>query len=881
MAKNVHAPFIVRSVKRGKLCKMRITSVYMRLGRICRSAIMSFAIIMVVVCEAFALNPNRTIDEYGHSIWLRLNGLPANAINSALQTRDGYIWLATSAGLFRFDGVSFDQVSIDPENSANHETINSLCQTQDGSLWIGTGYTGLRRLINGKMMVYRKAQAFLDTQIKELFESRSGHFYVGTSVGLYLFKDDKFIPVMLDPNFITALAEDSLGRIWVGTHDGVRIFMDGNPSNLISLTTQDGLSSDVITDIYADRAGNVWMGSVNGLCEWTNGKITTFTMNSGLTNNFVSCIFQDRDNNIWFGTHAGLCRLDNGKWSSYSVADGLTDNNVTSITADHEGSLWVCTSDGLNQFYDAPITTWTTYEGLANDYVSSVIEMPDKSLCFLSDQGSSLTFMNRGKITKYNTVVGPAYVARDKSLWIGQSGVLSNFANGRIKQYGAENGIPPKWISAITEDDKSLIVYLDHKGIFRFINGQLQPYLMADSAEYPRREYVVCFLWQAAEKAMWIGTADGLVRFQDGHYRNFTVADGLAADWVSSIYDDHHGTLWISSPQGGLSRYRDGKFTAYNTRVGLFTDELYCVLEDNEGGIWMSSPRGIGYTTAAELDEFACGAVKRIHTKVYTTADGMKTDECFGDWQPAGWKTRDGDIWFATKHGAVKIDPNAFKQNRIVPPVLVEEVIADQKPLDAGASADLVPGTKELEFHYTALSFLIPHRVNFKYKLDGYDRDWVYAGTRRAAYYTNLPPGDYNFHVIACNDDGVWNTEGASFAFMIEPHFYQTAWFYVLVGLMGIGIIFGLYRFRVWQLLQREKMLRSRIDEALANIKTLGGLIPICSNCKKIRDDKGYWEHLERYIQTHSDAKFSHGICPECMAKLYPDIRTGESKDHE
>jgi hypothetical protein len=250
----------------------------------------------------------------------------------------------------------------------------------------------------------------------------------------------------------------------------------------------------------------------------------------------------------------------------------------------------------------------------------------------------------------------------------------------------------------------------------------------------------------------------------------------------------------------------------------------------------------------------------------------MKTDECFGSWQPAGWKTLDGHLWFATRKGAVRIDPKSFRANKVPPPVLIEDVVVDQHPALPGPSVALEPDAEKLEFHYTALSFLVPNRVLFKYMLEGYDRRWVEAGTRRVAYYTNLPPRDYRFLVMACNNDGVWNETGASFSFALKPHFYESYWFYGLVFIILGGSGFGAYRLRVWQLLRNEKMLQARIDEALANIKILGGLIPICSNCKKVRNDSGYWDLLEGYIQTHSEAKFSHGICPDCAQLLYPEV---------
>jgi hypothetical protein len=229
-------------------------------------------------------------------------------------------------------------------------------------------------------------------------------------------------------------------------------------------------------------------------------------------------------------------------------------------------------------------------------------------------------------------------------------------------------------------------------------------------------------------------------------------------------------------------------------------------------------------------------------------------------------------LWFATKKGAVKVDPKTFKHNSIPPPVIIERIVVDQETIPVDRFTMISPGKEKIEFHYTALSFLVPDRVFFKYKLEGFDRDWVDAGTRRVAYYTNLPPRAYRFRVMACNDDGVWNSVGITYSFKMQPHFYESYWFYGLVIASLAGIGYGLYRLRVWQLIQKEKELQDGIQEALANVKTLSGLLPICANCKKIRNDKGYWDQIEGYIQKHSDAQFTHGICPECAEKLYSDV---------
>ncbi|HVN49442.1 MAG TPA: two-component regulator propeller domain-containing protein, partial [Bacteroidota bacterium] len=550
---------------------------------------------------------------------------------------------------------------------------------------------------------------------------------------------------------------------------------------------------------------------------------------------------------------------------------GLTDNNVLAITEDQESSIWVSTSDGLNQFKNTNVTTFTTYDGLANDYISSVVETPDRTMYFLSVPGANVTQIKNGVIKKYNISVGPAHVASNGSIWIGQNGYLFNINNNVLKQYDTLSGLPKKWISAITEDGHGLLMYVDHTGIFRFINGRLIPFTMSSGQQFPKDEYVVCFHPQK-NGLLWIGTADYLVKVENGTMTDYTTKDGLAGNWVSFICDDLHGGLWISSPQGGLTHYVNGKFIVYNSRVGLFTDQIFCVLTDNNGDLWLSSPQGIGTVKHQAIEEFESGHTTSIKTKVYLTADGMKTDECFGEWVPAGWKTHDGRIWFATKRGAAVIDPDKLVTNTLPPPVLIEEIVANQRTILTESNFTLPASTRRIEFHYTALSYLNPERVRFKVLLEGYDHEWVDEGTHRIAIYTNLPPGKYRFRVMACNNDGVWNEAGARVSFELEPYFFQTLWFYALLAVAIIGVGFGIYRLRVWQLLKREKELKARIDEALANIKVLGGLIPICANCKKIRDDKGYWDHLEGYIQSHSEAHFTHGICPDCAKKLYPNL---------
>jgi ligand-binding sensor domain-containing protein len=832
----------------------------------------SMAILIFGSLTVLALDPQKTINQYGHNVWFRQNGLPTNAVYVGLQGRDGHLWLGTSAGLFRFDGVSFTLVNTNPKDNKVIETISTLCKARDSSLWIGTTFSGLRRLKNENIYRYGGAEGLATRQIRALLESRTGHIWIGSSYGLYIYCDNKFVNIPISPNFITALTEDTLGRIWVGTHTGIRIFDDNELKQVDSITTSNGLPNNMISALFTDHKANVWIGTIGGLTCWNNGNMKNYKWTDGLADSHITTICEDRDNNLWFGTYKGISRLSQNKWSSMTMLDGLTNDHVLNIFEDHEGSMWVCTLEGLNQFKDVNITTYTTKEGLSSDYVSSIIETPDRNLYILSNADGSITRIKNDKITKLQINVGPAYIARDSSLWIGQTGLLFNVRDGKIiHNYDQRSGLPIKWISAIGEDEKSMVIFLDGIGLRRFINGHIQPYLLADGQQYSSTEYIVCFYLEP-NGTFWIGTTNGLVKVKDGKTTTYSQTDGLAGHWVNSILDDRQGSLWITSPSDGLTRFKDGKFTPFTIKDGLFTNEFYSVLCDNQGDLWLSSPRGIGYIKRKDIDDYQAGQIKSLYPKVYLTADGMKTDECFGEWQPAGWKTYDGCLWFATKKGAVKVNPKTFTHNNIPPPVIIERIVVDQETIPVDRFTMISPGKEKIEFHYTALSFLVPDRVFFKYKLEGFDRDWVDAGTRRVAYYTNLPPRAYRFRVMACNDDGVWNNIGITYSFKMQPHFYESYWFYGLVIATLAGIGYGLYRLRVWQLIQKEKELQDGIQEALANVKTLSGLLPICANCKKIRNDKGYWDQIEGYIQKHSDAQFTHGICPECAEKLYGDV---------
>jgi len=323
---------------------------------------------------------------------------------------------------------------------------------------------------------------------------------------------------------------------------------------------------------------------------------------------------------------------------------------------------------------------------------------------------------------------------------------------------------------------------------------------------------------ERADGSVWVGTASGLQEFQGGRFRPpITKAQGLAGTNVVDLYEDGERTLWVVT-MGGISRISGGKITAYTKASGLPETDMYQILEDNSHNFWVSNRNGLLRVSRAELDDVAQGREKTLDVYVFGAADGIwgSSDFNFG-YHPSACKLRDGTLWFPTYGGVVTVDPSKMRTNLRPPPVLVERVAADKLPYIENGSR--VPAGSHLEFHYTALSFLYPEHVRFRFMLEGFDREWVDAGARRVAYYTNLPPGRYRFRVAASNGDGIWSDSKAPFALELSPRFYQTIWFYLFCAAAVVLAGSGAHYWRVRGLRRHERQLAERVEERTAELR--------------------------------------------------------------
>ena len=738
------------------------------------------------------------------------DGLPQNSVNAVLQTRDGYIWLATNGGLARYDGVNFKTFEVGNTPGMTSNRILSLCEDREGSLWIGTENQGLMRLKDGAFTSYPEIEDVKNRAVAGIIEAREGGLWLATATAIVRFKGGVFssykdpdgLPARLVP-WSRSMVEDNSGELWIALNKGL-LRLGKEQTNLY--TTREGLPDHRVNAVCLDRDGKLWIGTEGGLTSMRDGRFTTYTTNDGLSGDYITCITEDRAGNLWVGTQAaGLMRRTGDRWSHIGAADGLSDKNIRCIAEDREGNIWVgTTTGGVNRLKETKLKTYGEAEGLASVSIVPITQDRAGDIWMGATCGGLIRF-HAGRFTTYtikdglpNDCVWALWADRDGSLWIGTwGGGLTHFEGGRFTTYTPDNSaISGRVVKAIWQDREGALWVGTDAGLNRFQNGQFKVWRAGHGPINDR----INFVTGDTQGAIWVSTNAGLSRFKDGSFTAYTTESGLSNVSVRVIYEDAEATLWMGTYGGGLNRFKDGRFTHYGTRDGLFEDTVSQVLEDDRGNLWMSGNKGIWRVSRKELNDFAEGRVKTISSISYGVADGMPNRECNGGGQPAGWKTREGNLWFPTVKGPVVVDPDKITANALLPPVVIEQALFDKTSTVLHRNVEMPPGKGDLEFHYTGLSFSAPEKVRFKYQLEGYDDGWVNAGARRVAYYTNVPPGSYTFRVVACNDEGVWSESGAAFSFYLRPHFYETWWFYALAVLSLAGVLALAYKGRLSKL---------------------------------------------------------------------------------
>jgi len=787
----------------------------------------------------WALDPSVALTQYAHDHWGRQEGLPATGVKAIAQTGDSFLWLGTTSGLVRFDGARFTEIPTLPQDPKRREYITALCLGVDNELWVGTQTGGLRILKNAQAAEFETGKS--DPTVNAIHRASDGSIRYCSPASLFtLQKDGALNPELADYRYYTGISEDPSGRLWLSTHEGVFFKENGSWKQL------EATRGERVMSILADSHGAVWIATWNYLLHWKDGRLTKLGAANGLLGSHIMSLYQDKAGDVWVGTRDGLNRFHQGSLTQLSESDRIALRYVVAITEDNEGSLWVGTDDGLHRFKNSKIIPWTTEEGIISNFTASVNAGSDGTIyVFSSGEPYGITRLGWRGTTQFPQIMdGPSYAAKDGSIWIANTGRLVRLQGDSITTYGAGDDVPAQWMSFITEDEQGLILGVSNSmGICRWKPGKRSPYLYGDGSPFTVPFHVMSAT-QAKDGSLWLCTYDGLWHFKDGEVTRYTTPEGfegmkawyeahpqsrthfhsnivagMADSWLTSLCEGPDGTLWIASHRGGLTRFRDGKFHAYTTHDGLPSNQIYSVLLDSEDHLWMSSPRGLCRVAVRQLEARLAGAAEPMQVEVFDTDDGMKIEECMHMYQPAGVRAPDGTLWFATKYGAVNIDPKRLFRNDRPPPVFIESIVVNgvQRPLDKG-QLELQPGTARTEINFTALSLLVPERVRFMYRMEGFDHDWVDAGDKRSASYTGLGPGSYRFSVIACNNDGVWNHTGASLIVLQRPFFFQTQWFMALAALSIAGVVFFFHKLKVRNLEQRENLLQERVERRTSEL---------------------------------------------------------------
>jgi ligand-binding sensor domain-containing protein/signal transduction histidine kinase len=823
---------------------------------------------------AVALDPQRSLEHFGHQAWRTDSGLPQNTVHAILQTRDGYLWLGTDGGLVRFDGIDF--VTFDAENTPpfKSDTVYDLLQDESGALWISTA-GGLLRYHDGGFIAYTAAQGLPADTVWFSHEDRRHRLWAITSAGPAWFNGESFVAIAgtqsAGPLHRHGLVEDAHGTLWLGGSSGVLALdttlaaprlglhlLTGVPVETVELDrvggmwigTSEGLQryaegalvpvlhlpgKTEVTALYPDAEDGMWVGTATGMLHIAKDGKRLALKENGLAR--VDGLYQDRERVLWMATERGAFRLQGDQLQSFAPSSPLAVNRVLSMYEDREGDLWLGTdSGGLHVLRDQKFTTYTTADGLSGNVVRCVFESAKGEL-WIGTDGAGLNRRTSTGFAHYSTAEGLssnvilslAGGAGD-DLWIGTPNGLNLLHQGRVKRFTSADGLPDDFIRSLyTDSDGSLWIGTRH-GLAHLSGEKFTTFSSMDGLG---SDFIGAILRSSGSSApssgplsgpLWIGTSAGLSRLQNDAFTTTTVQQGLSNNTVTAIDQDTQGTLWLGTNGGGLNRLSDeGKIRALPSNSQGLPGTIYGMLEDAAGRLWLSSKTGIFRVSVSALNAYLSGAAHAIAVEAYGTADGMNIRECSGGGHPAAWKLADGSLWFATLDGVSFIDPAHAPENRVPPPVEIEKVLVDDQVRSLHGELTIKPGTNRLEFRYAGLSFVAPQKVEYRYQLEGFDRGWIEAGTRRAAFYTNLPPGSYRFRVQAANNDGVWNTTGASFGLRLMPHYYQTWWFYSALALALLVLGYLVYRWRVleveaqWSAVLRERgRIAREIHDTLA-----------------------------------------------------------------
>jgi signal transduction histidine kinase/ligand-binding sensor domain-containing protein len=760
-----------------------------------------------------ALDPALAASQYLHTSWTQEEGADLPAIQAIAQGSDGYLWLGASTGLIRFDGMRFVHWEPRAGEKLPCNDVRFLIASSHRGLWIGSAL-GISRLDHGRLTTYPAADRWLGGTVVAMLEDHLGRLWMlgqgaaGRSLGVLL-PDDSFQiygqKEGLPAQTLQTIFEDRQHVFWVGTSKGLCRWSPGSQADCLSIPAVN------VWSLVEEANGDLLIGDDvrRTTMRLSHGALQPLMTPPGYASVVPKVTLRDHNGAVWIGTFGqGLLRLRNGLVEKFTRRDGLSSDMINSLSEDREGDLWIGTARGIDRFRDPKVVHLSSFDGLSGDLVTAVYAARQGGAWVGTSEGG-LNHVTATHITRYpgisksSKTVLSLYEEPGGKLWVATTAGLAHNSGNRFIQVRDTDGRPLDRVFAISgQNDGSLALADGKMGIFT-VQGEVARPLIVPGLQ-KRGIYQLQF---DRSGVLWIGYFQGGIAAVTGNsFRLYTTSDGLGTGPVRAIYQDAAGDIWVGTGTG-LSRFRNGLWTTWTARNGLPEGGVRGIVEDGPlHALWLISTGGLLRVSMADLDS-ARASTKPLPFLLYGRNDGLRLAASGSMVNPPIARSDDGRIWLCTQDGVAIVDPARLRSNPVPPPVVIEQVVVDGTPLDLTSTSRVEFRGRQLQIAYTALSLMVPERIRFKYQLEGFDHNWTEAEGRRNVAYVNLPSRAYRFRVIACNNDGVWNNEGAALAFLVKPYFYQTWWFAALC-INAVGLLaWGAHLLRVRRVVTRMQLI--------------------------------------------------------------------------